>query len=120
VFGVVADDYVETHKSMAQRQASPAMAHDTEYCQPIWSAIDQIATADAGVPEAAVDPRARPRPRLRGRIKTVIDAARALGHVGRQGQPGARKATSITCCRSEQARPDNHHRPCPTPMSPNW
>jgi integrase len=84
-FGVVADDYVETHESAwrSDRHKAQWRTTLTEYCQPIWSKpVDQIATADvlaclkplwSRTPETAS--------RLRGRIETVIDAARALGHV---------------------------------------
>jgi integrase len=55
----------------------------TEYCKPIWSKpVHQIATADV---LACLKPLWTRTPetasRLRGRIETVIDAARALGHV---------------------------------------
>jgi hypothetical protein len=84
-FGEIANDYVGTHKgawrsTKHRRQWRMTL---TEYCQPIWSKpVDEITTADvlaclkpvwARTPETAA--------RLRGRIETVIDAARALGHV---------------------------------------
>jgi integrase len=84
-FGEIANDYVETHEG-AWRSAKHRRHWRmtlTEYCKPIWSKpVDQIATADVlaclkplwtRTPETAL--------RLRGRIETVIDAARALGHV---------------------------------------
>ena len=84
-FGEIANDYVETHEgawrsTKHRRQWRMTL---TEYCKPIWSKpVDQITTADVlaclkpvwtRTPETAS--------RLRGRIETVIDAARALGHV---------------------------------------
>jgi integrase len=84
-FGEIADDYVETHESAwrstkHRRQWRMTL---TEYCKPIWSKpVHQIATADV---LACLKPLWTRTPetasRLRGRIETVIDAARALGHV---------------------------------------
>jgi integrase len=84
-FGEIADDYVETHEG-AWRSAKHRRQWRmtlTEYCKPIWSKpVDEITTVDVlaclkpvwtRTPETAS--------RLRGRIETVIDAARALGHV---------------------------------------
>ena len=84
-FGEIADSYVETHEG-AWRSAKHRRQWRmtlTEYCKPIWSKpVGQIATTDvlaclkplwSRTPETAS--------RLRGRIETVIDAARALGHV---------------------------------------
>ena len=84
-FGEIADDYVETQQG-AWRSAKHRRQWRmtlTEYCKPIWSKpVDEITTVDVlaclkpvwtRTPETAS--------RLRGRIETVIDAARALGHV---------------------------------------
>ena len=84
-FGVMADDYVATHEgswrnSKHRWQWTQTL---TQHCKPIWSKpVDEVATADilavlkpiwAKTPETAS--------RLRGRIESVIDAARALGHI---------------------------------------
>ena len=69
---------------MAQRETSLAVATDVDrLCDPIRAkSVDQIGTADVlavlkplwcRIPETAS--------RFRGRIETVIDAARALGHI---------------------------------------
>jgi integrase len=84
-FGAVADDYVATHegswRNLKHRwQWSQTL---TSYCGPIRSKpIDEVATADI---LAVLKPLWTKTPetasRLRGRIESVIDAARALGHI---------------------------------------
>ena len=84
-FGAMADDYVATHEGSWRNvkhrwQWTQTL---TQHCKPVWSKrVDQIATADilavlkpiwAKTPETAS--------RLRGRVESVIDAARALGHI---------------------------------------
>jgi integrase len=84
-FGAMADDYVATHegswRNMKHRwQWAQTLTH---HCKPIWDTpVDEVATADilavlkpiwAKTPETAS--------RLRGRVESVIDAARALGHI---------------------------------------
>jgi integrase len=84
-FGVMADDYVATHEG-AWRNSKHRWQWTqtlTQHCTAIRDMpVDQIATADvlavlkpiwAKTPETAS--------RLRGRIESVIDAARALGHI---------------------------------------
>ena len=84
-FGVMADDYVATHEGSWRNikhrwQWTTTL---TQHCAAIRDKpVDQIATADvlavlkpiwSRVPETAS--------RLRGRLESVIDAARALGHI---------------------------------------
>ena len=55
----------------------------TQFCQPIWSMpVDQVATADMlAVLKPIWTTKSVTAGRLRGRIETVIDAVRALGHI---------------------------------------
>jgi integrase len=84
-FGQLAIDYVETHESAwrSSKHRTQWRQTLTQHCLPIWSKpIDQIATADV---LACLKPvwssKQVTAARLRGRIETVIDAARALGHI---------------------------------------
>jgi integrase len=118
-FGEIADDYVETHEgawrsSKHRRQWRMTL---TEYCKPIWSKpVDEITTADvlaclkpvwARTPETAS--------RLRGRIETVIDAARVLGHVPEDKANPARWKGHLDHLlpRRNKLDQDNHHRALP-------
>ena len=118
-FGAVADDYVETHesawRSIKHRQQWRTTL--TEYCQPIWSKpIDRIATADVLACLKPVWSRApETGSRLRGRIETVIDAARALGHVPEDKANPARwkgHLDKLLPKRNKLAQ-DNHHKALP-------
>ena len=84
-FGAMADDYVATHegswRNMKHRwQWTQTL---TQHCKPIWSKpVDQIATADVlAVLKPIWNKTPETASRLRGRIESVIDAARALGHI---------------------------------------
>ena len=84
-FGAMADDYVATHEG-AWRNSKHRWQWTqtlTQHCGPIRDMpVDQIGTADVRVvlkPMWAKTPETASR--LRGRIESVIDAARALGHI---------------------------------------
>ena len=84
-FGQLAIDHVETHESAWRSSKHRIQWRQslTQYCLPIWpKPIDQIATADVlAVLRPLWAARQVTAARLRGRIETIIDAARALGHI---------------------------------------
>jgi integrase len=118
-FGEVADDYVETHEG-AWRSAKHRRQWRmtlTEYCKPIWSKpVDEVTTADV---LACLKPLWTRTPetasRLRGRIETVIDAARALGHVPEDKANPARWKGHLDHLLPKRNKldQDNHHKALP-------
>jgi integrase len=118
-FGAMALDHVETHEGSwrsAKHRRQWRMTL-TEYCQPIWSKpVDQIATADV---LACLKPLWTRTPetasRLRGRIETVIDAARALGHVPEDKANPARWKGHLDHLLPKRNKldQDNHHKALP-------
>ena len=118
-FGAVADDYVETHESAWRSTKHRQQWRTTlnQYCQPIWAKpVDQIVTADVLACLKPVWSRAlETGSRLRGRIETVIDAARALGHVPEDKANPARwkgHLDKLLPKRNKLAQ-DNHHKALP-------
>jgi integrase len=118
-FGIVAEDYVETHESAwrSAKHKGQWRTTLTEYCQPIWpKPVDQIATADV---LACLKPLWTRAPetasRLRGRIETVIDAARALGHVPEDKANPARWKGHLDHLLPKRNKfdQDNHHKSLP-------
>ena len=84
-FGAMADDYVATHegswRNMKHRwQWTQTL---TQHCAAIRDKpVDQIATADVlAVLKPIWNKTPETASRLRGRMESVIDAARALGHI---------------------------------------
>ena len=84
-FGAMADDYVATHEGAWRNikhrwQWSQTL---TQHCAAIRDMpVDQIATADVlAVLRPLWSSTAETASRLRGRIESVINAARALGHI---------------------------------------
>ena len=117
-FGEIADGYIETHEgawrsTKHRRQWRMTL---TEYCKPIWSKpVDEITTADV---LACLKPLWTRTPetasRLRGRIETVIDAARALGHVPEDKANPARWKGHLDHLLPKRNKLDQvHHRALP-------
>ena len=84
-FGAMADEFVETHEGSWRNAKHRTQWRQTlrEHAAPIRSKpVDEVATADV---LAVLKPIWTKTPetasRLRGRIESVIDAARALGHI---------------------------------------
>lgn len=84
-FGVMAIDHVETQEAgwRSPKHRQQWRQTLTQFCQPIWSMpVDQVATADMlAVLKPIWTTKSVTAGRLRGRIETVIDAVRALGHI---------------------------------------
>ena len=84
-FGAMAIAHVETHEGAwrSPKHRKQWRQTLTQFCQPIWSMpVDQVATADVlTVLKPIWTAKSVTAGRLRGRIETVIDAARALGHI---------------------------------------
>ena len=105
-FGVMAIDHVETHEAAwrSPKHRQQWRQTLTQFCQPIWSMpVDQVTTADVlAVLKPIWTAKSVTAGRLRGRIETVIDAARVLGHIDQTGPTQhAGRDTSITCCPSQ-------------------
>ncbi len=119
LFGKMAGDYVETHESSWRSAKHRGQWRSTlvQFCQPIWAKpVDQIVTADVLACLKPVWSRApETASRLRGRIETVIDAARALGHVPEDKANPARwkgHLDKLLPKRNTLAQ-DNHHKSLP-------
>jgi hypothetical protein len=104
-FGAMADEFLASHATSfrnAKHRAQWTMTL-TRYCEPIRKqpvdAIDTEAVLTVLKPLWARAPETASR--LRGRIETVLDAAKARGFIpATRPIPRAGKAISTSCCRS--------------------
>jgi integrase len=84
-FGECADQFIALYEGAwrSRKHRTQWRQTLTQYCQPIWAKpVDQITTDDALAILKPIWPKTpETASRLRGRIETVIDAARARGHI---------------------------------------